>query len=43
MLTRNLYKYKITYRQPKSEQVEMQTALPKLIEQDDPLQLEDKT
>ncbi len=43
MLTRNLYKYKITYRQPKSEQVEMQTAPLKLIEQDDPLQLEDKT
>ncbi len=43
VLTRNLYKYKITYRQPKSEQVEMQTTSPKLIEQDDPLQLEDKT
>ncbi|QVL56189.1 MAG: heat-inducible transcriptional repressor HrcA [Simkaniaceae bacterium] len=43
VLTRNLYKYKITYRQPKSEQVEMQTAPPKLIKQDDPLQLEDKT
>ncbi|MCB1110639.1 MAG: heat-inducible transcriptional repressor HrcA [Chlamydiia bacterium] len=43
VLTRNLYKYKITYRQPKSEQVEMQTAPPKMIEQEDPLQLEDKT
>lgn len=43
VLTRNLYKYKITYRQPQSEQVEMQTSSLKLIEGRDPLQLEDKT
>lgn len=43
VLTRNLYKYKITYRQPQSEQVEMQTPPPKLIETGDTLQLEDKT
>ena len=34
VMTRNLYKYKITYRQPKTEHVEMQT---------EPPQLEDKT
>lgn len=43
VLTRNLYKYKITYRQPQSEQVKMQTPPPKLIETGDTLQLEDKT
>jgi len=43
VLTRNLYKYKITFRQPKSEQVEMQSSHPKLIEQSDFPQLEDKT
>jgi heat-inducible transcriptional repressor len=32
VLTRNLYKYKITYRQPESKQVEMKTEPPKLIE-----------
>lgn len=32
VLTRNLYKYKITYRQPDSKQVEMKTEPPKLIE-----------
>ncbi|MCB1106468.1 MAG: heat-inducible transcriptional repressor HrcA [Chlamydiia bacterium] len=43
VLTRNLYKYKITYRQVKTEQIEMQTPHPKLIDQGSPLQLEDKT
>lgn len=32
VLTRNLYKYKITYRQPAAEQVELKTEPPKLIE-----------
>lgn len=31
VLTRNLYKYKITYRQPDSKQVELKTEPPKLI------------
>ncbi|MEM8727526.1 MAG: heat-inducible transcriptional repressor HrcA [Chlamydiota bacterium] len=32
VLTRNLYKYKITYRQPSVERVELKTKPPKLIE-----------
>ena len=43
MLTRNLYKYKITYRQPTTQQIDMQPKPPTAIEQEPKLQLEDQS
>ena len=43
VLTRNLYKHKITYREPKSKQIEIQESPQRLIKLDQPLQLENKT
>jgi len=43
MLTRNLYKYKITYRQPTTQQINIQTKPPTTLTQEQKLQLEDKS
>ena len=42
MLTRNFYKYKITYRQSTTQQIAMQTTLPTPLIQEKKIQLEDQ-
>ena len=42
-LTRNLYKYKITYRQPTTQQIDMQLSTPTALSQEQQLQLEDQS
>ena len=43
MLTRNLYKYKITYRQPKTREIGLQTDSTVYLDQAQHLLLEDKS
>jgi len=43
MVTQNLYKHKITYRQPIRKQVDMQTDSSKILTQEEKLQLEDQS